>query len=96
MNSLTFNNAELRILWTGIPTYKTDKSIFCDQSFNERRRKTRCSGLGLKMSPTSQTSYQVSGVLYVHNSENKENDWKCLLTYFAVSKFVLYEKIELT
>ena len=58
----TFHNAELRILHTGIPTYQTEKSIFCDQSFNERRRKTRRSGLGLKMSPTPQTSYQVSGV----------------------------------
>ena len=36
MNSLTFNNAELWILQTGIPTCKTDKSTFCDQSFNER------------------------------------------------------------
>ena len=47
---------------TGIPTCKTDKGIFCDQIFNESRRKTWCSGLGLKMIPTPQTSYQVSGV----------------------------------
>jgi len=79
VNFVTFNNAELWslqtgiptcktdkiIFWslqTGIPTCKTDKIIFCDRSFNEKRRKALCSGLGLKMSPRPQTSYQVSGV----------------------------------
>jgi len=62
VNFVTFNNAEIWILQTGIPTYETDKSIFFDQSFKERRRKPRCSGLELKVSPTLQTSYQVSGV----------------------------------
>ena len=62
MKSVNFNNAEFWISQTGIRTCKTDKSIFCDQSFNENRRKPRLSGLGLKMSLTPQTSYQVSGV----------------------------------
>jgi len=83
VNSLTFNSAELWILWTGILTCKTGKSNFCDQSFNDRRRKTRCYGLGLNMSPTPQTSYQVSRVQYVHNSENKENDWEVFVNIFC-------------
>jgi len=62
VNFVTFNNADLWILQTGIPTCKTDQIIFGDRSFYEGRRNTRCSGLGLKMSPTPETSYQVSGL----------------------------------
>jgi len=37
-----------------------------------------------------------SGVWYVHNSENKENDGEVFVNFqIAVSKFVLYEEIEL-
>ena len=81
MNFVTFNNVELQILHTGIPTCKTDKSIFCDQSFNERRRKTWCSGLGLKMSPTPQTSYQVSGVFNTSTTQRtKKMIEKCFIS----------------
>ena len=57
-----FYSAELRILWIRIPICETKKIIFCVQSLNERRRKTRCCGLGLQMNPTPQTSYRVSDV----------------------------------
>jgi len=48
------------------------------------------------MSPTPQNSYQVSAVQYDHDSENKKTTEKRLLTYFAISKFVLHGEIELT
>jgi hypothetical protein len=64
VNYLTFNNAELRILRIDVPTCVTNETIFRDRSFNEKRRRTRCSRLGLKMSPTPQNflACQVSGV----------------------------------
>jgi len=46
------------------------------------------------MSPTPQTSYKVCNKSTTQRT--KKTIEKCLLTYFAVSKFVLYEEIELT
>ena len=84
------------MLHTGIPTCKTDQSIFCDQSFYERRRKTRCSGLGLKMSPTPQTSYQVSGVNTSTTQRTKKMFEKCLLVVLYFPNSGKNEKIEFT
>ena len=92
MNFVTFNNAELWILQTVIPTCKTDKNIFCDESFNERRRKPRYSVLGLKMSPTPQTSYQVSGMQFIHKSGDIENDWEVF--YYLIYIFQMQVKLE--
>ena len=48
------------------------------------------------MSPMSQTSYQVMVCNTSTTQRTKKTIEKCLLTYFAVSKFVLHEEIELT
>jgi len=53
-------------------------------------------GVGLKMSPTPQllTRWVVCNTSTTQRT--KKTIEKCLLTYFAVPKFVLYEEIELT
>jgi len=38
-------NAELRILWTRVPTCKTERYYFCDPTFNAKKHKNR-SALG--------------------------------------------------
>ena len=36
---LTISNAELWILWTDLPTCRTDREYLCDPTFDARRRK---------------------------------------------------------
>ena len=65
---LIIRRSKLHYTATGIITHIGGRLVhetatyMCDQNLNERIGKTRRSGLGLKMSPTQQTSDQLSGV----------------------------------
>ena len=54
-----------------VPTCRTDRQCLCDPPYNLKRRKNHSApGKASRLS----YSYQVSGVWYIHNSDNKKND----------------------
>jgi hypothetical protein len=90
-------SAELWIWWTGIPTGKTDRKYFCDRTFYADRRKEhgalgKASRWALHL--TYFCLYQVSGALFIHNSDKKEHNWE--VSYWFILDFPIYvdEKFE--
>jgi len=66
--------AELWVLWTRVPSCRTDGQCLCDPTYNVKRHKNHSSlGKASKWAlyPRFPCSYQVSGVWYIQNSRQQ-------------------------
>ena len=92
MNSLTFKNAELWILWTGIPTCRTDRQYLFNSTFNANGHEEHGALDKASKNKSYISDIPVHTRWVVYSSSNLQTERK-MIEKFLIGLFCIFSQI---